>query len=305
MAESTRAATAERALRDQLFNITTEKVVVGAADWILGEKLLSNMYKLTRETARKDNMQKKYYSCVEGKRARNTRRAKAPTAQRDKPERVARPCNVTLVVSIEYDDDTDTISSVVVARGSNKDPHTHTLRHCDLRNENAVLREAAQKMLDNSPKPAIVREHLRNNYAHIGGREAKYQTAYNGARDSLHYYRDKRDCLPRKDSLHKQLAEAVMNCKERGLHYNVFEIKTRRHSKKRGVVYASDEGLALLRIYSSFIAVDSTHNTNKARFILLNICIQDRNSMKRPVAYMLIQSQYSVVLAAGFKALSS
>lgn len=32
MAESTRAATAERALRDQLFNITTEKVVVGGAD---------------------------------------------------------------------------------------------------------------------------------------------------------------------------------------------------------------------------------------------------------------------------------
>lgn len=168
-----------------------------------------------------------------------------------------------------------------------------------------MLREVAQKMLDNSPKLAIVREHLRNNYAYIGSREAKYQTAYNSVRDLLHYYRNKRDCLPRKDSLYKQLAEAIINCKERGLHYNVFEIKTRRHSKKRGIVYTSDEGLVLLRTYSGFIAVDSTYDTNRARFILLNICIQDRNSIKRPIAYMLIQLQHSVVLAASFKALSS
>lgn len=32
MAELTRAATAKRALRDELFNITTEKVVVTAAE---------------------------------------------------------------------------------------------------------------------------------------------------------------------------------------------------------------------------------------------------------------------------------
>lgn len=128
-------------------------------------------------------------------------------------------------------------------------------------------------MLDNSLKLVIVYEHLRNNYAHIGSREAKYQTAYNGVRDLLYYYRNKRDCLPRKDLLYKQLAEAIMNCKERGLYYNVFEIETRRHSKKRGIVYASNEGLVLLRTYSSFIVVDSIYNTNKARFTLLNICI--------------------------------
>lgn len=143
-------------------------------------------------------------------------------------------------------------------------------------------------MLDNSPKLAIVREHLRNNYAYIGSREAKYQTAYNGVRDSLYYYRNKRDCLPRKDLLYKQLEQAISNCKERGLYYNVFEIKTKRHSKKKGIVYASEEGLALLRTYSTFIAVDSIYDTNKVRFILLNICIQDRNSIKRPVAYMLL-----------------
>lgn len=234
-------------------------------------------------------MQKKYYSCVEGKRARHTRRAKAPTTQRDKPERVAKLCNVTLVVSIEYDDD-DTILSVVVARGSNKDVYTYSLRYCDLRNENAVLREAAQKMLDNSLKPAIVREYLRNNYAYIGGREAKYQTAYNGARQSPYYYRNKRDCVLGKESLYEQFAQAVANCRERRLHFNVFEIETKRHSKKSGIVYASEEGLALLREYSTFIAVDGTHDTNKARFTLLNICIQDRNSKKRPVAYMLLQS---------------
>lgn len=56
MAESTRAAIAKRALRDQLFNITTEKVVLSATDWLLGEKLLSNIYKLTRETDRKDGI---------------------------------------------------------------------------------------------------------------------------------------------------------------------------------------------------------------------------------------------------------
>lgn len=96
---------------------------------------------------------------------------------------------------------------------------------------------------------------------------------YNSVRDLLYYYRNKRDCLPRKDLLYKQLAEATINCKERGLYYNVFEIKTRRHSKKRGIVYTSNEGLVLLRIYSGFIIVDSIHNTNRARFILLNICI--------------------------------
>lgn len=160
-------------------------------------------------------------------------------------------------------------------------------------------------MLDNSPKAAVVRDHLRNNYAHIGGKEAKYQTAYNGARDSPYYNRDKRDCILGKDSLREQLAQAVDNCKERGLHYNVFEIETKRHGKKNGIVYASNEGLALLKLYGIFIAVDGTHDTNKARFTLLNICIQDRNGKKRPVAYMLIQSQHGVVLAAGFTALSS
>lgn len=56
IAESTRATIAKRALRDQLFNITTEKVVLSAIDWLLGEKLLSNVYKLTRETDRKDGI---------------------------------------------------------------------------------------------------------------------------------------------------------------------------------------------------------------------------------------------------------
>lgn len=128
-------------------------------------------------------------------------------------------------------------------------------------------------MLDNSPKLAIVREYLRNNYAYIGSREAKYQTTYNGVRDLLYYYRNKRDCLPRKDLLYKQLEQAVSNYKERGLYYNVFEIKTKRHSKKKGIVYVSKEGLALLRTYSTFITVDSIYDTNKARFTLLNICI--------------------------------
>lgn len=160
-------------------------------------------------------------------------------------------------------------------------------------------------MLDNSPKAAVVRNYLRNNYAYIGGKEAKYQTVYNSARDLLYYNRDKRDCILRKDSLRKQLAQAVDNYKERRLHYNMFEIETKRYSKKNSIVYASNEGLALLKLYSIFIVVDGTHNTNKARFILLNICIQDRNRKKRPVAYMLIQSQYSIVLAAGFTALSS
>lgn len=143
-------------------------------------------------------------------------------------------------------------------------------------------------MLDNSPKPIVVREHLRNNYSYIGGGEAKYQTAYNGARDSLYYYRNKRDCLPSKDLLYKQLEQAVSNCKERGLYYNVFEIKTKRYSKKKGIVYASEEGLVLLQIYSTFIVVDRIYDTNRVRFILLNICIQDRNSIKRPIAYILI-----------------
>lgn len=102
------------------------------------------MYKLTRETEKKDDTQKKYYSCVEGKRAKNTRRAKAPTAQRDKPERVTKLCTVTLVVSIEYEhNDPATIASVVVVRRSNKELYTHSLRHCDLRSENAVLKDTA------------------------------------------------------------------------------------------------------------------------------------------------------------------
>lgn len=151
-----------------------------------------------------------------------------------------------------------------------------------------MLREAAQKILDNLPKPIVVREHLRNNYSYIGGGEAKYQTAYNGARDSLYYYRNKRDCLPSKDLLYKQLEQAVSNYKERGLYYNVFKIKTKRYSKKKGIVYASKEGLVLLRIYSTFIVVDRIYDTNRVRFILLNIYIQDRNSIKRPIAYMLI-----------------
>lgn len=85
----------------------------------------------------------------------------------------------------------------------------------------------------------------------------------------------------------------------------MFQIQTKKHSKKRGIVYTSNKGLVLLRVYSAFIVVDRTYNTNKARFILLNICIQDRNSKKRPIAYMLLQLQYRVVLAASFKALSS
>lgn len=128
-------------------------------------------------------------------------------------------------------------------------------------------------MLDNSLKAAVVRNYLYNNYAYIGGREAKYQTVYNSARDSLYYNRDKRNCILRKDSLRKQLAQAVDNCKERRLYYNIFEIKTKRYSKKNSIVYASNEGLALLKLYSIFIAVDGIHNTNKARFILLNICV--------------------------------
>lgn len=53
----------------------------------------------------------------------------------------------------------------------------------------------------------------------------------------------------------------------------MFEIKTKRHSKKNSIVYASNEGLALLKLYSIFIAVDGIYNTNKARFILLNIYV--------------------------------
>lgn len=60
-------------------------------------------------------------------------------------------------------------------------------------------------MLDNSPKLAIVREFLRNNYSYIGSSEAKYQTTYNSIRDSLYYYYDKRDCIPSKDSIDDQL----------------------------------------------------------------------------------------------------
>lgn len=68
----------------------------------------------------------------------------------------------------------------------------------------------------------------------------------------------------------------------------MFEIKTKRHSKKSRIVYISNEGLVLLREYSIFIVVDRIYDTNKARFTLLNICIQDRNSKKRPVAYILL-----------------
>lgn len=56
----------------------------------------------------------------------------------------------------------------------------------------------------------------------------------------------------------------------------MFKIETKRYSKKKSIVYASEEGLALLRTYSTFIVefvVDSIHDTNKVRFILLNICI--------------------------------
>lgn len=272
MAESMRAATVERELRDRLFNITYNKLIISAADWILGERLLSNVYKITRETAINNNSQKKYYLCIKGRRAQQIQRAKAPTSQRDKLEHIVKLYTVTIVVSIEYDDGGD-ISSIVVARGSNKDPYTYTLRHCDLRSENIVLKDTTQQLLDNSPKAAVVRNHLRNNYSYISSREAKYQTAYNRARDSLYYNRDKRDCILGRDSLYKQLAQAVENCQERRLHYNVFEIETKRHSKKKGIVYASNEGLALLREYSIFIAVNRTYDTNKARFTLLNVCI--------------------------------
>lgn len=77
-------------------------------------------------------------------------------------------------------------------------------------------------MLDNSPKASVVRNYLRNNYAYIGSKEAKYYTAYNGARDSLYYNRDKRDCILGKDSIDEQFAQAVVNCQERGLHYSMF-----------------------------------------------------------------------------------
>lgn len=60
-------------------------------------------------------------------------------------------------------------------------------------------------MLDNSPKLAVIREFLRNNYSYIGSSEAKYQTAYNSVQDSLYYYRDKRDYIPSKDSVDDQL----------------------------------------------------------------------------------------------------
>lgn len=53
----------------------------------------------------------------------------------------------------------------------------------------------------------------------------------------------------------------------------MFEIKTKRHSKKKGIVYASNEGLALLRQYGIFIAINRTHDTNKARFTLLNVYV--------------------------------
>lgn len=85
----------------------------------------------------------------------------------------------------------------------------------------------------------------------------------------------------------------------------MFKVETKRYSKKKGIVYVSKEGLVLLRKYSIFIVVDGIYNTNKARFILLNIYIQDCNGKKRPIAYILIQSQYGIVLATGFKALSS
>lgn len=143
-------------------------------------------------------------------------------------------------------------------------------------------------MLDNSPRLAVVREFLKNNYSYIGSSEAKYQTVYNSVRDLPYYYCNKRDCIPRKESIEEQLGQAVKNCRERRLYYNVFEVQTKKYSKKRGIVYASNEGLALLRVYSRFIAVDRTHDTNKARFTLLNVYIQDRNSKKRPIAYMLL-----------------
>lgn len=128
---------------------------------------------------------------------------------------------------------------------------------------------------------------------------------YNGARDSLYYNRDKRDYILGKDLLYKQLALVVDNYRERRLYYNIFKVETKRYSKKKGIVYVSNKGLVLLRKYSIFIVVDGIYDTNKARFILLNIYIQDYNSKKRPIAYMLIQLQYGIVLATGFKALSS
>lgn len=128
-------------------------------------------------------------------------------------------------------------------------------------------------MLDNSPKLAIVREFLRNNYSYIGSSEAKYQTAYNSVRDSLYYYRNKRDYIPSKDSVDDQLIQAVDNCRERRVYYSVFDVYTKKHSKKKGIVYASNEGLGLLREYSGFIVVDGIHNTNKSRFTLLNVYI--------------------------------
>lgn len=56
-------------------------------------------------------------------------------------------------------------------------------------------------MLDNSLRLAIVCEFLKTNYSYIGSSEAKYQTAYNSVRDLPYYYRNKRDCIPRKESI--------------------------------------------------------------------------------------------------------
>lgn len=140
MAESTRATTTERDLRDRLFNITYNKLILSGADQILGERLLSNIYKITRETATNNNSQKKYYLYIKGRRVRQIRRAKALTSQRNKLEHIVKLYTVTIVVSIEYDDG-GYISSVVVARGSNKDPYIYTLWHYDLRSENTVLKD--------------------------------------------------------------------------------------------------------------------------------------------------------------------
>lgn len=79
-------------------------------------------------------------------------------------------------------------------------------------------------MLDNSLRLAIVREFLKNNYSYIGSSEAKYQTAYNSIRDLPYYYRNKRDCIPRKESIEEQLGQAIKNYRERRLYYNVFEV---------------------------------------------------------------------------------
>lgn len=84
-----------------------------------------------------------------------------------------KPYTITIVVSIEYDDG-GYISSVVIARGSNKDPYTYSLRYYNLRSENIVLKDTTQQILDNSLKAAVVRNYLRYNYSYIGGREAKY-----------------------------------------------------------------------------------------------------------------------------------